>query len=122
VRHIAARAVGSGRATRPWRAIVRGVARFDNHLFVLPSGAGGHGADPDLLRAIALQRGWEGWLVGCREQRAANDDPHARRVVVATPLCMVGVPPGALADALARAGAREGCEYVLAAPYAAVSR
>ena len=90
--------------------------RFDDYLFVLPSGAGAHGTDPDLLRSIAERRCWAGWLLRCRDQRPANDDPHARRVVVVTPLGMVGAPTGALAAALARASAREGREYVLATP------
>ena len=110
------------RGARPRRATLRRMKGFDTYLFVLPSGAGGHGTDPDLLRSVAVRRGWEGWLLGCRDQRPANDAPETRRVVVATALGMVGVPTGALASALARAGKREGCEYVLAAPYAAASR
>jgi hypothetical protein len=89
---------------------VRGV---DRYLFLLPDGDGGHDAEPDRLFGAAVLQGWRGWLLGCRDQRPANDDPDARRVVVVTPLGMVGDPVGTLAGALARAGVREGCIYVL---------
>jgi hypothetical protein len=81
---------------------------FTGYMFVLPSGAGGYGADPERLRSAAELECWEGWLLGCR------DHPRPRRrVVVVTPLGMVGTPDGTLVAALARAGARDGCDYVL---------
>ena len=88
---------------------------FDGYLFLLPDGDGGHGGDPDHLCAAAVLQGWQGWLLGCRDRRPANDDPRARRAVEATPLGIVGTPVGTLADALARAGAREGCVFILTA-------
>jgi hypothetical protein len=101
------------RVARPRRATLRAVKGFDDYMFVLPSGAGGHGVDPDRLRSAAELQLLEGWLLGCRDRRPANDDPHRRRVVVVTPLGAVGTPGGTLAAALARAGARDGCAYVL---------
>ena len=81
--------------------------RFDGYLFVLPSGACGHGVDPERLRSAAELQCYEGWILGCR------DHPRPRRpVVVVTLLGMVGTPGGTLAEALARAGARDGCAYV----------
>jgi hypothetical protein len=89
---------------------------FDGYLLVLPSGAGRHGADLDLPRSIAEQRCWQGWLLGCRDHRPANDAPRPRpRVVAVTPVGTVGKPLGTLAAALARAGARHGCTYLLPA-------
>ena len=44
------------RGARPRRATLRRMKGFDTYLFVLPSGAGGHGTDPDLLRSMAVRR------------------------------------------------------------------
>jgi hypothetical protein len=90
------------------------VKDFDGYLFVLPNGAGGHGRYPDRLRAAAELQALEGWLLGCREGPRPGGR-RGRRVVVVTPLGTVGAPVGTLAAALAAAGAREGCTYVLAA-------
>jgi hypothetical protein len=95
---------------------------FDDYLFVLPNGDGGHGDDPDYLCAVAALGGWQGWLLGYRDRRPANDDPRARRVAVVTPLGVVGTPTGTLAAALAKAGAREGCTFILTAIDAAATR
>jgi hypothetical protein len=64
---------------------------------------------------VAVLQGWNGWLLGCRDRRPANDDPHARRAVVVTPLGTVGAPAGAPTAALAKAGTREGVVYVISA-------
>jgi hypothetical protein len=86
---------------------------FDGYLFLLPSGAGGHGDDADRLRALAAFNGYEDWLLGCRDAQRAGGR-HARRRVVVTPLGAVGAPGGTLAAALAAAGALDGCDYVMA--------
>jgi hypothetical protein len=99
------------------------VKAFTDYMFVLPSGAAGHGTDPDRMRSTAELLIWQGWLLGCRNQPPADDAPRARRrVVVVTPLGTVGAPVGTLAAALARAGAREGCVYALSALDAAATR
>jgi hypothetical protein len=95
---------------------------FDGYRFLMPSGDGGHGDDPDRLCAAAALQGLDGWLLGCRDRRPANDDPHALGVVVVTPLGVVGTPAGTLEAAVAKAGAREGCVYVISASDAAASR
>jgi hypothetical protein len=92
------------------------VKAFDGYIFLLPNGHRGHGADPDRLRLAAELQAWEGWLVGCRDQRPANGALRPRRrVAVVTLLGTVGAPVGTLAAALAAAGAREGCNYILSA-------
>jgi hypothetical protein len=90
------------------------VKDFDGYLFVLPNGAGGHGRYPDRLRSAAELQCYEGWLLGCREGPRPGGR-RGRRVVVVTPLGTVGSPVGTLAAALAAAGAREDCTYLLAA-------
>jgi hypothetical protein len=94
----------------------RGVKSFDDYLFVLPGGVGGHGCDPDHLCAVAVLQGWEGWLLGCRYRCDRRGAPRGRLRVLVTPLGMVGTPAaGTIATALVVAGALDGCDYVLPA-------
>jgi hypothetical protein len=129
-----------GTPTAVGRATVPGVKSFDSFMFLLPDGTDGHGGDLDHLRraaeleamegCMARQSGCvlipiaaqQGWLLGLRDQRPANDAPCPRRpVVVVTPLGTVGAPVGVLAVALARASDREGLTYLISA-FDAVSR
>jgi hypothetical protein len=88
------------------------VKSFDDYLFLLPGGAGGHGVDPERLRSAAELQCYEGWILGCREGPRPGGARSRRRVLV-TPLGTVSAPVGTLTAALARAGAREGCTYFL---------
>ena len=95
---------------------MRCVKAFDGSMLLLPDGTAGHGADLDHLRRAAELEAMEGWLLGLRDQRPANDAPRPRRpVVMVTPLGAVGAPVGVLAAALARASAREGAIYIISA-------
>jgi hypothetical protein len=119
--HIAARTI-STKSCRPSGACHSGrVKAFDSYLFVLPNGGGTHGAHPDRLRSAAELHCYEGWLLGCRERPAADPRPR-RRVVVVTPLGIVGAPIGTLTGALAAAGARHGCTYLISALHGATER
>jgi hypothetical protein len=88
---------------------------FDTYLLLLPmllpSGAGGHDRDANRLRALAAMHGYDGSLLGCREIGLR----HGRRRVGVTPLLMLGAPAGTIGAAPTAAGARHGCDYVLAA-------
>ena len=93
-----------------------GVKSFDSYMLLLPDGTAGHGADLDHLRRAAELEAMEGWLVGLRDQRPANEAPRPRRpVVVVTPLGAVGAPVGSLAVALEAASTREGTDYLISA-------
>jgi hypothetical protein len=90
------------------------VKAFDGYIFILPDGRRGHGADPDRLRLAAALQAWDGWLVGCRDRHPANGAARLRRRAAAvTLLGTIGAPAGTLATALAAAGEREGCDYIL---------
>jgi hypothetical protein len=91
------------------------VKSFDDYLFVLPGGAGGHGGDPDHLCAGAVLQGWDGWLLGCRYRCDRRGAARGRLRVLVTPLGAVGTPAGALAAALVATGALDGCDYLLSA-------
>ncbi len=67
---------------------------FDGYLFLLPTGAGGHGDDPDRLRSAAELQVDEGWLLGCRDELPGGTVAHTRQRVAVTPLGTAGRPVG----------------------------
>jgi hypothetical protein len=87
------------------------VEGFDSYFLLLPSGAGGHARDTDRLRLFAELHGYDGWLLGCRDEGRR----HGRQRVAVLPLMVRGAPVGEIGAALATAGALRGCDYVLAA-------
>jgi hypothetical protein len=85
---------------------------FDSYLLLLPSGAGGHDRDAGRLRLVAELHGYDGWLLGCRDEGLR----HGRQRVAVLPLVVLGAPVGEIGAALATAGALRGCDYVLPPP------
>jgi hypothetical protein len=90
----------------------RGMDGFDTYLFLLPSGVGGHDRGADRLRLLAELHGYDGWLLGCRD----NGLRTGRRQIMVTPLEVLGTPSGTIGAALTAAAARHGCDYALASP------